>query len=244
MNKWIPVILITGFALAAVYILSSEMAEHKRLGLDESTAQMLYYSGQDVIVLKPTITEAAYGPNGFYWYYEGKCGMECLSVPLQRGEIERWGAYNIKTVYFLEQYNWPVMSDYELHQALKLDPDYLFQYDTVILLHNEYVTTEIFEAVTNHPNVIYLMPNALYAEVEINAGMITLIRGHNYPYKEVSNGFAWAFDNSVEEYDLECKDWQFRPIGNGWQLNCYPERDFIEKPEIMLKVIDLIIKPN
>lgn len=244
MNKWVPVILIAGFAVISVYILSSEMADHKRLGLDAATANDLYYSGHNVIILKPDITQAAYGKNGFYWYYEGKCGIECLTIPYQKGDIQRWGAYNIKTLYFLEQYNWPTLSDYDLHHILSSEPDYLLQYDTVILLHNEYVTTEIYESVTGHPNVIYLMPNALYAQVEIKDDTISLVRGHNYPYHEIRNGFGWKHDNSAEEYDLECKAWEFRAVSNGYQLNCYPERDFIEKPEIMSEMIRLVKKPN
>ena len=244
MNKWIPVILIAGFAGVAVYILSSEMSQHKRLGLDEATAQSLQYSGQNVIVIKPDITQAAYGRNGFYWYYEGRCGTECLTVPLQRGEIERWGAYNIKTIYFLEQYGWPVLSDYDLHYSLLNNPAYLLQYNTIILLHSEYVTAEIYNAVLSHPNVIYIMPNALYAQVEIEGDDITLVRGHGWPSPEIFNGFGWTDDNSPEEYDLDCNDWTFRQIPNGYQLNCYPERDFIEKPEIMSKIINLIKKPN
>lgn len=243
-GKVLLMIAIGAFAAVAVYVLISEMADHKRLGIDAATAETLYYAGQDVIILKPTITEAAYGPNGFYWYFEGKCDEKCLTIPLQNGEIGRWGAYNINTVYFLEHYGWPTLSDYELHHSLITDPDYLLQYDTIILLHNEYVTEEIYQAVLEHPNVIYLMPNALYGVVEIEDDTITLVRGHNYPYHEIRNGFGWAYDNSHEEYDLECKDWQFRPLPNGYQLNCYPEKDFRTKPDIMLKVIDLIIKPN
>ena len=36
------------------------------------------------------------------------------------------------------------------------------------MLHNEYVTRPMFDAITSHPNVIYLYPNALYAEIEVN----------------------------------------------------------------------------
>ena len=45
------------------------------------------------------------------------------------------------------------------------------------MLHNEYVTQAMFDAITNHPNVIYLYPNALYAEIEVDYenNLITLI---------------------------------------------------------------------
>ena len=78
------------------------------------------------------------------------------------------------------------------HQALSLlgyssitdieidkDPSILQQFDKVIMLHNEYVTRAMFDAITSHPNVIYLYPNALYAEIEVDYidETITLIRG-------------------------------------------------------------------
>ena len=48
------------------------------------------------------------------------------------------------------------------------NPGILKEFDAVIMLHNEYVTRTMFDAITNHPNVIYLYPNALYAEIEVN----------------------------------------------------------------------------
>ena len=76
------------------------------------------------------------------------------------------------------------------------------------MLHNEYVTRTMFDAITNHPNVLYLYPNALYAEIEVDYidETITLIRGHNYPEPEITNGFDWEFDNTHPyEFDSECK---------------------------------------
>ena len=57
------------------------------------------------------------------------------------------------------------------------------------MLHNEYVTRTMFDAITSHPNVVYLSPNALYAEIEVDYDndTITLIRGHNYPQPEIKN---------------------------------------------------------
>ena len=48
------------------------------------------------------------------------------------------------------------------------NPELLENYDTVILLHNEYVTKKEFDAISNHPNLIFLFPNALYAEIDVN----------------------------------------------------------------------------
>ena len=129
------------------------------------------------------------------------------------------------------------------HQALTLlgyatitdieidkNPSILQQFDKVIMLHNEYVTRAMFDAITNHPNVIYLYPNALYAEIEVDYidETITLIRGHNYPEPEIKNGFDWEFDNTHPyEYDTECLEMELYQIKNGWMTNCYPENFFM-----------------
>ncbi|MDE1728966.1 MAG: hypothetical protein KGH81_07315, partial [Thaumarchaeota archaeon] len=78
---------------------------------------------------------------------------------------------------------------------------------------------------TRHPNVIYLYPNALYAQVSVNydKNTITLARGHGYPQKDIRNGFGWAFDNSKYEYNTACENWQFYKIKNGYMLDCYPQ---------------------
>ena len=112
------------------------------------------------------------------------------------------------------------------------NPSILQQYDKVIMLHNEYVTRAMFDAITNHPNVIYLYPNALYAEIEVDYidETITLIRGHNYPEPEITNGFDWKFDNTHPyEYDKICANMEFYKIENGWMTNCYPENFFLEE---------------
>ena len=59
---------------------------------------------------------------------------------------------------------YPSITDIEIDK----NPDILQQFDKVIMLHNEYVTRTMFDAITSHPNVIYLYPNALYAEIEVN----------------------------------------------------------------------------
>jgi hypothetical protein len=96
----------------------------------------------------------------------------------------------------------------------------------------------MFDAITAHPNVIYLYQNALYAEVksDYEKNTITLIRGHNYPEKEIKNGFEWEFDNTPLEYERTCKNIQFYKIGNGWMLNCWPE-NVIHKSLNFLKTI-------
>jgi len=110
-------------------------------------------------------------------------------------------------------------------------------------LHNEYVTRAEFDAITEHPNVVYLYPNALYAEIEYdeNDNTIKLIRGHNYPEPQITNGFDWEFDNTHPyEYDVLCKDLEFYEIDNGYMLNCYPEIKILTDFELLktIKMID------
>ena len=119
------------------------------------------------------------------------------------------------------------ITDVEIDQ----NPGILQQFDKVIMLHNEYVTRAMFDAITSHPNVVYLYPNALYAEIEVDYvdETITLIRGHNYPEPQITNGFDWEFDNTHPyEYDSLCADMKFYQIENGWMTNCYPESFFLE----------------
>ena len=86
--------------------------------------------------------------------------------------------------------------------------------------------------------MLYLFPNALYAEVQPNyaKNTIKLVRGHSYPKQEISNGFDWKFDNSKYEKDVGCKDMKFYKISNGWMLNCYPHNK-VAKSVTLLKAI-------
>ena len=112
------------------------------------------------------------------------------------------------------------------------------------MLHNEYVTRTMFDAITNHPNVLYLYPNALYAEIEVDYidETITLIRGHDYPPEDpVKNGFDWEFDNTHPyEFDNECQRMDIYKIKNGWMTTCYPENIFLKKSQQLTDLLKLI----
>ena len=133
---------------------------------------------------------------------------------------------------------------YDIINDANLDqnPDILKRYHKVIMLHNEYVTRTMFDAVTSHPKVLYLYPNALYAEIDVNYvdNTITLIRGHDYPPEDpVSNGFDWEFENTPLEYDNTCDNMELYTIVDPrsnvgvdiarqganihWMANCYPD---------------------
>lgn len=186
---------------------------------------------QKTIVIYSIFTASAYDEPGFYNYYRNECDSTCLTTkvkPLLRTEMGGNAAQLLKLL------GYKFLSDIDIDK----NPKILEKFDKVILLHNEYVTKNEFEAITNHPKVIYLYPNALYAEVAVNydENTITLIRGHNYPEEQIRNGFGWKNDNSELEYNTECKDWEFYKVENGWMLNCYPEQ-IIYRDIAILKVV-------
>ena len=108
---------------------------------------------------------------------------------------------------------------------------------------NEYVTRAMFDAITSHPNVLYLYPNALYAEIEVNYidETITLIRGHNYPEPQIENGFDWEFDNTHPyEFDSTCQTIDIYKIKNGWMTTCYPENVFLRDSQQLFDLLKTI----
>ena len=149
---------------------------------------------------------------------------------------------SVNAVLILELLGYDSITDRQLH----VNPSILDEYDSVIVLHNEYVSRTMFNAITSHENVIFLYPNALYAQVNVDTtnNLITLVRGHNYPESHIINGFDWKNENTHPyEYDTECENWEFYPTKgtpNGHMLNCYPEH-IIWKDEVFLKTLkDLV----
>ena len=213
--------------------------------LDESN-MMIYddlKNNKKSAVVFPIFTAAAYSEPGFYTFYRGECDQEfhgvlfrdddCLTVKLEE-EYSPLFTSSANGVQVLNLLDYEIITDITIHQ----NPEILLQYEKIILLHNEYVTSIQFDAIISHPNVIYLYPNALYAEIDFDEDLweISLIRGHNYPDPLIRNGFDWKFDNSLEEYDVTCEDMKFSKIDNGWMLNCYPE-NILHKSKELLKQI-------
>jgi len=189
---------------------------------------------QNTVVVYPLFTAAAYSEPGFYNYYRGECDESCLTVEVkERDEYElRYNSSGLG-IQVLNLLGYKFITDLEIHK----NPEILKEFDKVIMLHNEYVTRAEFEAVTEHPNVLYLYPNVLYAEIEYNENTIKLIRGHNFPESEIVNGFDWKFENTHPfEYDLECENWEFYQIDNGYMLNCYPEIRILNDFEMLKKI--------
>ena len=195
----------------------------------------------------PTFTAAAYSVPGFYTFYEGKCDMEfhgtlfrdddCLTTNIP-SENKLTYHSSVNAVKILKLLGYDMITDLELHQ----NPNILQNFDKIIMLHNEDVTKIMFDAITSHNNVVFLYPNALYAEVSVDEinNTITLIRGHNYPEITIRNGFDWKYDNTRPfEFDTECSNWEFYTIPNGHMLNCYPEKIIWNDESLLRHLKDL-----
>ena len=184
-------------------------------------------------VIFPIFTAAAYSEPGFYTFYRGECDDDCLTVKLD-DEYNPLFTSSANGLQVLNLLDYDILTDISIHQ----NPEILTKYEKIILLHNEYVTSVEFDAILSHPNVIYLYPNALYAEVNFDEELweISLVRGHNYPEITIRNGFDWKFDNSPEEYDVTCDDMKFSKIDNGWMLNCYPENVLHKNKELLKQI--------
>ena len=174
------------------------------------------------VVIYPIFTSASYKEPGFYTYFRGECDESCIvDLSFENPEIKYTSSGMTTQILYLLGYEF--VTDIDVDK----NPQILKNYDTVIVLHNEYVTKKMFDAISTHPNLIYLFPNALYAEIDVNYNdnTMTLIRGHNYPELSIANGFDYEIEEKFHnyEYDTECLDWEFIEFENGFHLNCYPD---------------------
>jgi hypothetical protein len=185
------------------------------------------------VVVYPIFTQSAYEWDGIHDYYAGYCDS-CLSTPIQE-YYEKTFAASGNGYRILEFLGYEVIDDIDIDK----NPAILEKYDKVILLHNEFVTRAEFEAITQHPNVIYLYPHALTSEIQADysTNTISLIRGPGFPDENVVNGFDWEFDNSEFFDDWSCVNWKFYEINNGYMLNCYPETELPHYGHSILKTI-------
>jgi hypothetical protein len=185
------------------------------------------------VVVYPIFTQSAYEWEGIHDYYAGYCDS-CLSAPIQK-YYEKTFASSGNGYRILEFLGYEVIDDIDIDK----NPAILEKYDKVILLHNEFVTRAEFEAITQHPNVIYLYPHALTSEIQADysTNTISLIRGPGFPDENVVNGFDWEFDNSEFFDDWSCVNWKFYEINNGYMLNCYPETELPHYGHSILKTI-------
>jgi len=204
--------------------------------MDRYNEVAVWNDPQNTVVVYPYFTSVAYHEPGFYTYYSGQCD-DCTTTkfapPTPSYTSSGMGHQALTLLGYTS------ITDADIDR----NPSILQQFDKVIMLHNEYVTRTMFDAITNHPNVLYLYPNALYAEIEVDYidETITLIRGHNYPEPEITNGFDWEFDNTHPfEFDWACQSMDIYKIKNGWMTTCYPENVFLKKSQQLFDLLKTI----
>ena len=206
---------------------------------------------QKTAVVYPIFTASAYQGSdphapaeerGFYpCFNHGHCDGDWNTVKIISDSSLEKLTYSASGmgIQVLSLLGYTPLTDVDIDQ----NPNILKEFDTIVMLHNEYVTRTMFDAITSHPNVIYLYPNALYGEIEVNYTdeTITLIRGHNYPEPEIKNGFDWKFENTHPyEFDNTCVNMEFYKIENGWMLNCYPDVLMKESRILLAKIKNLV----
>jgi hypothetical protein len=212
-----------------------------KLIINESSRELIdiLKPNDGTVVIYPTFTSAAYHEPGFYTYFGGNCDESCITdLSFENVDIIYTSSGN--TAQILHAVGYDFITDIDVDK----NPEILQNYDTVILLHNEYVTKKMFDAISSHPRLIFLAPNALYAEIDVNYAdnTMTLIRGHQYPPPEnPANGFDYKVEQDFHkyEYDTKCLEWKFLEIKNGFHLNCYPDGVIHQKLDILLKMKDL-----
>ena len=197
------------------------------------TYQNLGHSNEppNTAVILPILTSTAHQPNGFSSYFRGICDESCLTIKLSDIMGHESSSNAVQVLGLL---GYVIINDLTVDN----NPDILKKFDKIILLHNEYVTQKEFDAIMEHPNVVYLYPNALRAEVSIDYenDEITLVKGNGYPEEYIENGFEWEFDNSEQKNDFECADMKFKRIENGFMLNCNPEKAILISEDLLYKI--------
>ena len=200
----------------------------------EKIYSYLRNTDNSTIAVYPSFTRTSYALGGLAYNYLGDC-ENCIA---SRIIYDDDGAYaEGHTAYqALKILGYDFITDVDIDK----NPEILSKYDRVILLHNEYATQNMFDAITSHPNVVYLYPGALSIKTNADyvAEQLLLVRGHGYPDESVKNGFDWEFDNS-NLTDASCLEWEFVRIDNGYMLNCYPESIIHASPLLLLSIKEL-----
>lgn len=223
------IILITFANLSILGVLYLSIVYEPEVFPDSSI-----WNKKNVAVVYPSFSHSAYSENGFYAYYKSaninvihdvdtvSCGKKCLTVSLDAPNPNRYNL-GIKGFEVLKDLNYSIISDIMIDK----NPSIVNKFQTIIVLHNEYMTQKEFDALYNHHHVIYLYPNAGYAKISVNYtnNTITLLRGHGYPDKNITNGFDWKWDNSKYEQRTCPADYpHFSVSRNGYMVECYPEK--------------------
>lgn len=240
------VISITATMLLALAFLSTHV-HSESIPIDSFSAytqtkmpELDYYKDYDslrsdgnVAVIYPIFTQSAYNWKGIHDYYAGYCNS-CTNATISNIYEKSYSASG-NGFRILEFLGYQVIDDIDVDK----NPQILEKYDKIILLHNEFVTKKEYEAIMQHPKVIYLYPNSLNSEIEVDysKNIITLVRGPDYPQKGIKNGFDWQDDNTQYFSDWDCLNWKFYEVQNGYMLNCYPETTLPNNGFDLLKAI-------
>jgi len=187
--------------------------------------ELEYYNNYDELkadgktaVIYPIFTQSAYDWGGFHDYYQGRC--DSCTVTKLASTYERTFAASGNGFRILEFLGYQVLDDVDVDK----NPSILSNYKKVIVLHNEFVTEAEFNALINHPNVIYLYPGSLTTKITANYNDNTIeLVGEPQSTGYIKTGFGWESDNTQYFGDWDCKTWQFYKTTNGHMLNCYPE---------------------
>ena len=101
------------------------------------------------VVIYPIFTSAAYSEPGFYTYFRGDCDESCITDLSFENPEFKYTSSGL-TAQILYHVGYDFLTDIEVDK----NPELLQNYDTVILLHNEYLTQKAFDAISSHPNLI------------------------------------------------------------------------------------------
>ena len=227
------VVALTAFAMVYNQQLKTNDSIYFEKPLTSDDIKKYSNNNANAVVVYPIFTQMAYKYDGFYppspqfsYPFHTKVSMKPLGI--NGSYITGQSGYQ-----YLQQLNYPIITDIVIDKH----PEILKDYNEVILLHNEYMTKTEFEAIKNHPHVLYLYPNSAYAEVSVDYKnwTMTLVRGHGYPTKDIINGFGYV-TSSQHEYDLKCKNYKWESRPNGIEPTCWPEF-LIQSDRNLLKVI-------
>lgn len=235
----------TMFLVLAFVVINNSQAE---VAVTENSyktqlPELEYYENYDELrsdgktaVIYPIFTQNAYNWGGFHDYYSGYCSS-CTIIHIQDTYQKTLSASG-NGFRILEFLGYQVIDDIDIDK----NPTILNKFDKVILLHNEFVTKTEFDAIMNHPNVVYFYPGALSSQIvsDYKENTISLVRGPSYPTLDVINGFDWKNINSQYAQNWSCNSWEFYKTNNGYMLNCYPETFLLDNGYELLKQLKAI----
>jgi hypothetical protein len=218
-RRKIFLIFIMPSVLYSVYILCNAPGTHFVVPL---------LHNDRILVVKATFTSSAYQRGS--WYDKGVDSVKTVPVITDESQYTRrmknggaWFAFNALSRFV----------DYSDDIEVSKNPSILERYDKVIMLHNEYVTEQEYNAVMAHPNVFYAFPNAMYRLVKYDGtqNTITLVG-------ETGNQYSRATWESADEYD-RCYVGGYSVIDypNGRGLSCYPAYQSIWNPFLIITIL-------